>query len=128
MDSSTDGKLILVKESRFTIPYFEDSVDGPSSAHHAEINFANLSPIYMDEIASIPIGLIGVGGTEADILALKHISRIFGHYNKPALPFYPVCGCGPSSAPPVHCSNTDLKMRNKKCWVIAMSENSTDML
>ena len=37
------------------------------------------------------------GGREADILALKHISRIFGHCNNPALPFCPVCGCGISS-------------------------------
>ena len=32
-----------------------------------------------------------------DILALKHVSRIFGHCNNPALPFCPVCGCGISS-------------------------------
>ena len=24
--------------------------------------------------------------------------------------------------------NTGLEMRNKKCWVVAMSENSTDVL
>ena len=30
--------------------------------------------------------------------------------------------------PPVQCSNTGLKMSNKKCWVVAVSENSTDML
>ena len=30
----------------------------------------------------------------ADILTLKHISRILGHFNNPALPFCPVCGRG----------------------------------
>jgi len=32
------------------------------------------------------------------------------------------------ASPPVQCSNTCLEMINKKCWVVAMSENSTDML
>ena len=51
----------------------------------------------------------------SDILALKHVSRILGHCNNP-------------SSPPVKCSNTGLKIRKKKCWVVAMSESSTDML
>ena len=33
----------------------------------------------------------------SDILALKHVGRIFGHCNNPALPFCPVCGYGISS-------------------------------
>ena len=37
------------------------------------------------------------GGGGEDILALKHVSRIFGHCNDPALPFCPVCGRGLSS-------------------------------
>ena len=32
------------------------------------------------------------------------------------------------ASPPVQCSNTGLEMRNKKCWVVAMSENPTDVL
>ena len=32
------------------------------------------------------------------------------------------------ASPPVQCSNTGLEMRNKKCWVVAMSENSTKVL
>ena len=58
----------------------------------------------------------------ADILALKHVCRIFGHYNNPALPFRPV------TSPPVQWSNAGLKRRYKKGWVVTVSENSTDML
>ena len=55
---------------------------------------------------------------QPDILALKHSSRIFGHFGQ----FLGVV------SPPVQCSSTGLKMRNKKCWPVAMSENSTNML
>ena len=45
----------------------------------------------------------------ADILSLKHVSRIIGHCNNPALPFCPVCGCGISS-----CSVLKYWLRNEK--------------
>ena len=66
-------------------------------------------------------------GCPPDILTLKHVSRILGHCNNPALPFCPGCGVGIAS-PPVKCSKTGLEMRNKKCWVVAMSENPADVL
>ena len=54
--------------------------------------------------------------SRADILALKHDSRILGHCNNPALPFCPVCGCGISS-----CSVLKYWLGNEKqevlgCW------------
>ena len=57
-----------------------------------------------------------------DIFALKHFSRIFGHCNDQSIWFVGM------ASPPVQCSNTGLKTRKKKCWVVAMSENSTDVL
>ena len=44
----------------------------------------------------LPSG-IDVASERADILALKHVSRIFEHCNNPALPFCPVRVCGISS-------------------------------
>ena len=41
--------------------------------------------------------VVAVPPPAADILALKHVSRILGHRNNPALPFCPVCGRGISS-------------------------------
>ena len=35
--------------------------------------------------------------SDADILALKHVSKILGHCNNPALPSSPVCVRGISS-------------------------------
>ena len=48
-----------------------------------------------------------------DILALKHISRIFGHCNNPALPFCMVCGCDISS-----CSVLKYWLQNEKQEVL----------
>ena len=57
-----------------------------------------------------------VDSCHPDILALKHVSRIFGHCNNLALPFCPVCGCGISS-----CSALKYWLENEKqevlgCW------------
>ena len=52
----------------------------------------------------------------AYILALKHISRIFGHCNYSALPFCPVCGCGIS-----FCSVLKCGFENEKQEVLGRS-------
>ena len=57
-----------------------------------------------------------------DILALRQLSKIFGHCDDPALPFHPVCGCGISS-----CSVLKYWLENEELEV-AMSEKSTDVL
>ena len=72
------------------------------------------------------------GVKKADVLALKHESRIAGMYLKSALSFWLVSGHRVAS-PPVLGSNTGLKMRNKKWEVLmdpsnAMSGNATDVL
>ena len=70
----------------------------------------------------------GRGRRRSDILALNHFSNIFEHCNNPALHCLSVRFVGVAS-PPVQCSNAGLKMRNKKCWVVAKSkENSSDVL
>ena len=53
------------------------------------------------------------GEMAADILALKHVSRIFGHCNNPALPFCLVCGYGISS-----CSVLKYWLENEKQEVL----------
>ena len=64
---------------------------------------------------------------ETYILALKHVGGIIRHFNNLALHCLSVRFVGVAS-PLGQCSNTGLKMRNKKCWVVAMSENPTDIL
>ena len=61
---------------------------------------------------------------QADILALKHVSRIFG---QKLLMCQTVRFVGMAS-PPVQCSNTGLKMRKQNCLAFEMSENPTELL
>ena len=53
----------------------------------------------------------------AGILALKYGSKILGHFNNPALHCFSVRFVGVAS-PPAQCSNTGLKMRNKKSGLL----------